>query len=168
MSDFRTFLKKILKWEGGYANHPNDRGGCTNKGIILSTYRQYFGASKTCEDLKKITDEEVEHIYKKGFWDACRCDDMNSWQVAHLIADWAVNSGVRNAAKGVQKIVGAKADGIIGPLTIKAINEREEKELFESIKEARKEFYENIVKRNPSQKVFLKGWMNRLNDYNWV
>jgi O-methyltransferase involved in polyketide biosynthesis len=39
---------------------------------------------------------------------------------------------------------------------------------FESVIDIRKEFYENIVKRNPSQKVFLKGWMNRLNDYNWV
>jgi lysozyme family protein len=167
MCDFANFLKKLLKLEGGYVNHPNDKGGCTNKGITIETFRNFYGENLTCSDLKNITDEQVEAIYKDSYWDPCWGDKIQCPKIAQLIADWAVNSGVKTAIKGVQKIVGVTNDGIMGPMTLKAINEYPTKDLFDALKKARKEFYERIVEKNPSQSCFLKGWLNRLNEYEW-
>ena len=167
MANIKTFLEKLMKLEGGYINHPNDKGGCTNKGITISTFQHYYGSDKTCEDLKQITEEQVEYIYRKGYWNPCLADKIQCPIIAYLIVDWAVNSGVKTAIKNVQKIVGTTADGIMGNMTLTAINEHPCKELFNKIKEARLDFYHNIVKRNPSQKVFLKGWENRLKAYEW-
>ena len=67
MANIKTFLEKLMKLEGGYINHPNDKGGCTNKGITISTFQHYYGSDKTCEDLKQITEEQVEYIYRQGY-----------------------------------------------------------------------------------------------------
>lgn len=167
MANIKDFLPKLLKLEGGYVNHPNDKGGCTNKGVTLPVFKNYFGETKNCNDLKNITEEQAEKIYKQGYWDVCMADNIQCPQVAYLIVDWAVNSGTKTAIKGVQKIVGTKPDGVMGPITLKAINDYPSKELFDEIKKNRKEFYENIVKKNPSQKCFIKGWFNRIDDYKW-
>lgn len=50
-------------------------------------------------------------------------------------------------------------------MTIDAINAHDPKELFNRVKEARKQFYANIVRRDPSQKVFMNGWMNRIESF---
>lgn len=167
MANIKSFLTKILKLEGGYVNHPNDKGGCTNKGITLSVFKYYYGSDKTCKDLKNITDEQVENIYLQGFWNPCWGDKIQCPRVANLIVDWAVNSGVKTAIKGVQKIVGTTVDGIMGNITLKAINSYPSKDLFDEIKKVRSNFYNEIVENNSSQKVFLKGWLNRLKAYDW-
>ena len=167
MANFGVFLRKLLRLEGGYVNHKNDKGGCTNQGITISTFRSFYGAGLDCSDLKNIKDEQVENIYKKNYWDPCYGDKIQCSRVAYLIVDWAVNSGVKTAIKEVQKIVKTSADGVMGPMTLKAINTYPPKDLFFAIKDARKKFYENIVKKNPSQECFLKGWLNRLDEYEW-
>ena len=167
MANFSVFLRKILRLEGGYVNHKNDRGGCTNKGITLNTFKQYYGAVSDCNDLKSMTEEQAGQIYKKGYWDPCWGDKIQCTKIAQIIVDWAVNSGVKTAVKNVQKIVGVTADGIMGPMTLKAINTYSQKDLFFAIKKVRKEFYEKIVEKDSSQKVFLKGWLNRLDEYEW-
>ena len=167
MGNFSVFLRKILRLEGGYVNHKNDRGGCTNKGITLNTFKQYYGSGMGCDDLKSISEDQAGEIYKKGYWDPCWGDKIQCTKIAQIIVDWAVNSGVKTAIKNVQKIVGTTADGIMGPMTLKAINTYCQKDLFFAIKKARQEFYENLVERDSSQKVFLKGWLNRLDEYEW-
>ena len=65
-----------------------------------------------------------------------------------------------------QQVLGVVVDGIVGSRTLTAVNEYpDQKELFQKLWDRRKQHFENIVQRDPSQKVFLKGWMNRLNDY---
>ena len=167
INNFNEFLDKILKLEGGYVNHPNDSGGCTNNGITLSTFKRYFGNDKTCEHLKNITKEQISKIYKEGFWDPCFGDEIKNSSVAHIFVDWAINSGIRTAVKEIQKIVGETTDGVMGNKTLNAINSFNQQKLFKKIKESRIAFYENLIKKNPSLKVFLKGWLNRLNEYNW-
>lgn len=168
MANFGIFLRKLLRLEAGYVNHKNDNGGCTNKGITINTFKKYYGAGMDCDDLKNITEEQVECIYKEGYWDPCWGDKIECSKIAQIFVDWAVNSGVKTAIKEVQKIVGTTADGIMGPITLKAINEfYPKKQLFDTIKEERVKFYKNIVKKNPKQKCFLQGWLNRLDEYEW-
>lgn len=167
MCNFKDFIKNIFRLEGGYVNHPNDKGGCTNKGITIETFRSFYGKDMTCSDLKNITEEQAEAIYKNNYWNPCWGDKIYCHKIAELLVDWAINSGVKTAIKGIQRIVGVEVDGVMGPKTLKAINNYPVKSLFDKLKEERKLFYENIVKKNPSQEVFLKGWLNRLNSYKW-
>ena len=61
---FKKALKFVLKWEGGYVNNPNDKGGATNKGITQYTYNNWLKThGLQPRNVKFITDDEVEQIY---------------------------------------------------------------------------------------------------------
>ena len=165
MADSKKLMLLIQKWEGGYSHHPNDKGGCTMKGITINTYRDFFGKTKTCSDLKLITDDEWLLIFENGYWNPLQGNDIENQSVANIIVDWGWMSGVKTVAKKIQHIVGVKCDGIVGPLTVNAINNTESEYLFNLIYKEREEFYYNICEENPSQKTFLKGWLNRLQDF---
>lgn len=163
MADYKVIVPFILKWEGGYADVKEDRGGATNKGVTIATFRSVYGKNKTKQDLKNISDGQWNYIFKKLFWDKCRCGDILDQSVANIIVDYAWMSGTSRAIKDVQAIVGAAADGICGPKTVAAVNKADAPILFNKIKARRIQFYNSIVKASPSQSKFLKGWMNRVN-----
>lgn len=165
MANFKKSLEKVLRWEGEWSNHEADKGGCTMKGITLATYQNYFGKDKTCEDLRNIPQYQVEYIYKIGYWDKIKGDYIQSQSVAELLFDMAVNSGPRTAIKKMQMLVNVEADGIVGPKTIAAINNKNSNLLFKEFFDVRVAYYKMIVQKNPSQKVFLIGWLRRLNSY---
>ena len=168
MANFGLFINKVLRLEGGYVNHPNDKGGCTCKGITLPVFRGMYGAGLDCSDLKTISDEQAATIYKKNYWDVCGGDKICNSQIANLLVDFAINSGCRTAIKSLQGLLDVGVDGVVGPQTIGAINAHSDPHgLFEELMKARKNHYLTIVENNPNQKVFLKGWMNRLEDWKW-
>ena len=168
MANFNVFLRKLLRLEGGYVNHKNDRGGCTNKGVTLNTFRSYYGAGLDCNDLKNITEEQLENIYKSGYWDVCQADKIADSNLAYLLVDFAINSGPKTAIKTLQNVIGIKDDGVIGRETLLAINSYyNPKELFELLLEARKQFYYDLVEKDETQEVFLEGWLNRLEEFEW-
>lgn len=153
----------ILRWEGGFVDDPLDRGGATNKGITIGTFRNFYGKDATVEQLKNITDEQWLHIFKSGYWDKWKADDIENQSIADIVVDWAWASGTVTSIKQVQKILGVAVDGIAGNDTLTAINTADQRSLFVKIHSRRIEFVENIVKRDPSQARFLKGWKNRIN-----
>ena len=102
MSKFSEALKVILHHEGGYVNHPKDPGGETNLGVTKRVYEE-FGGTK---DMKELTQEDVEPIYKKNYWDKCRCDDLPEG-LDLCVFDFAVNAGPGRAAKYLQTLVAA-------------------------------------------------------------
>lgn len=153
----------ILRWEGGFVDDPLDRGGATNKGITIGTFRNFYGKDATVEQLKNITDEQWLHIFKSGYWDKWKADDIENQSIANIVVDWAWGSGAATSIKQVQKILGVAVDGIVGDDTLTAINIAGQRNLFVKIHNRRIEFVENIVKRDPSQARFLKGWKNRIN-----
>lgn len=157
----------ILAWEGGFVNNKNDRGGSTNRGITIATFRCVYGQSKTVADLKALTDEQWMHVFKTLYWDKCRADEIKNQSVANLLVDFAWGSGTARAAKYIQRLVGVTQDGNIGPKTIAAINARDAKSLFTGLKAERLAFINSIVRNNTSQMVFYKGWVNRLNAIGW-
>lgn len=148
----------IQSFEGGFANHPKDPGGATMKGVTLATYRSYFGKNKTVEDLKKISNQEWNHIFKSGFWDKAKADEIENQSVANLIVDWMYNSGP-GIIKKIQEIIGVSPDGVIGPKTIEVINNQDSKELFIKLHTARDKYYKGL-KNFPT---FGKGWLRRNN-----
>lgn len=165
MADYEKLVPFVLQHEGGVVDDPDDAGGFTNKGVTLATFRSIFGSDKTKNDLVHITDEEWGYIFKKYYWDKLKADYIDSQSVANIMVDWGYNAGVGTVAKKVQNIIGTKADGVIGQKSIALINGKNPKDLFEQIKNARILFYQKLAENKPSNKKFLKGWLNRTNSF---
>lgn len=167
MADSDKLIPFIRKWEGGFSDHPADRGGATNKGITLATYAAYRRrkgiARTTADDLRRLTEAEWSEIFVQEYWNRFRADGIRSQSVADLSVDWLWCSGGA-AIRSVQWLAGVPADGIVGVRTLAALNDRDPQLLFELIRLARLDFLEGICRRNPSQRVFLTGWRNRVND----
>ena len=182
-------LPKILKWEGGFVNDPADSGGATNKGVTLATYKAYCKANKmktpTVEDLKRITDDDVLAILKEFFWDKMRADEIKNQSIANLCVNTLWGSG-KGYVKTIQGVLGVRQDGVVGPVTLSKINGLSQKELFDRLWARRKKFFEDIVASSVrayerkigrkateremlkhTKKRFLKGWLNRLNDFRY-
>ena len=159
----------IFKWEGGFVNDPVDRGGATNKGVTIATWRA-VGYDKDgdgdidIEDLRKLTVEDATIVLKKTYWDRWKADEIHNQSIANILVDWVWGSGIWGI-KIPQRILGVVDDGVVGPKTIAAINSADQSELFKKIWLSRKDFLNGIVKNNPSQQRFIKGWINRLNDF---
>lgn len=163
MADPKKLMPFILKFEGGFVNDPVDKGGATNKGVTIATFRQFYGQNATVADLKAISDEQWLNIFKSGYWNPWKADFMREQSVANIVVDWAWASGTKTSIRQVQKILGVTADGIVGSQTLCAINTADPSVLFGRIKAARIKFVEDIVARSPNQIKFLKGWKNRIN-----
>jgi len=163
MADAKLMIPFIRKWEGGYVNDPDDKGGCTMMGVTIKTYRKFFGKNKTCDDLKHITDEEWLEIFKKGYWDCWKADKIENQSIAQLCVDMGWGSGTKTAIKKVQECLGLKADGIVGPITLSALNARPSFGVFRKLWVMRYNWFHQIAKVGNNQK-FLRGWLNRLND----
>lgn len=160
MAESKILAPFILSHEGGFVNDPRDAGGATNRGVTLTTYRSVFGSKKTIADLKKITYEEWSILFKKYYWDKCKADLIENQSVANMLVDFAWHSGVKTAVKRIQRIVAVNDDGVIGRVTIGAINTYYlgQETLFDELKEARLSY----MKGCKSWSAFCKGWTNRL------
>lgn len=158
---FETALPVILKFEGGYVNDPDDSGGATNKGITQATYNGYrISKGLKWEPVKSITDEVVSDIYYQNYWLDGKCDKLPP-RLAMVHFDFGINAGIGRAAKTLQRTLGARADGIIGPMTLALLSTFDEATLIKEYSKLRVTFYNNICKRKPSQVKFLKGWLLR-------
>src|SRR5210317_647446 len=132
-ANFFKSLEMVLHHEGGFVSHPEDPGGATNKGITHKTYADFLGRPlEDVSELKNIPDEHVQQIYKNGYWDKVRGDELPGG-VDFCVFDWAVNSGPGRAAKALQKAVMVTQDGAIGPKTLAAVSEMTPTEIIESI-----------------------------------
>lgn len=139
---FKKALNFVLKWEGGYVNNPNDKGGATNKGITQNTYNAWLKSQgKESKDVRNITDSEVEQIYYNNYWLAAGCEKMND-TFALLSFDTAVNMGVSRVNEFMKAAKWLYPDKFII---------------------ARAEKY-NEFANVASQRQFLHGWLNRLFD----
>lgn len=171
MANHKLLIPHIRRWEGGFVCDADDLGGATNKGVTYITLKRYHRIKgypvPTIGDLQRLTDERWEDIYKSLYWDACKADKIKSQNVANQLVDWYWHSGI-HAIKGVQRAAGVKADGIIGEVTLLAINASEPRKLFERIKQERIEFYSYIAISRPRNKKFLRGWLNRVKSLHWV
>lgn len=170
-SKIELLAPAVAKWEGGFVNDATDKGGATNMGITLNTWK-LVGYDKDGDgdidqkDIRLLNKNDFKAVLKK-YWNKWQADDIQNQSIANILVDWYWNSGKWGIVIP-QRIMGLTPDGVVGAKTIARLNELIQQDaelLFDKIWTEREKFLDNIVKSNPSQKKFIKGWKNRLNDF---
>lgn len=167
MAKFEEAIKDVLDAEGGFVNHPDDKGGPTNFGITQAVLAAYRNKIVTVADVKNLTLDEAKEIYKALYWNEIQLDKIDSQLIADVVFDQAVNRGNRTAIKNLQESYNTISrtklvvDGDIGPKTISAINEIDSIMIAAAFLKDAQLDYATIVANNSSQRVFIKGWINR-------
>lgn len=180
----------VAKWEGGFVNDKTDKGGATNMGITIGTWRS-VGYDKDgdgdidVQDIRLLDAHDFSAVLKI-YWNRWQADRIINQSIANILVDWVWASG-KWGVRIPQRILGLKEDGVVGPITLKAINSANQKDLFEKLFKAREKFFEDIVnnsvlkyenqikrkatekeKMKYTQKRFIKGWLNRLSDFKFT
>ena len=150
---FDNAFNLLMDIEGGYVNDADDTGGETKYGISKTSYPN--------EDIPNLTIERAKEIYKRDYWDRCKCDQLPDC-LSIAVFDFAVNSGDKIAIKKLQKALSVTVDGVIGNQTIGAANRINPRVALENYINARYEYIEYIISRWPKKKKFKKGWINRI------
>lgn len=162
-ADFDPAVKKVLIHEAGYADHPNDRGGPTNYGITKKTYENFVGRSVSKSEIKNMPKGNAIQIYKTMYWDKVMGDDIDSYPIAFAIFDQAVNRGISRAIRQAQDVLGVYQSGKMTRGLVERLNNVDEQAFIERYLDESEQAYKNIVSANPTQQVFLRGWLNRVN-----
>jgi lysozyme family protein len=158
-----TIIDDIIRREGGFVNHPNDRGGPTKYGITLSTLRQVRNPYVTANDIKSLTEGEARAIYRDLYLRPF--EFVTDASLLELLVDCAVNHGVKKAINFLQSALGVKADGIAGIKTQAALRAESPEQIYRKILAERIKFYGDLISRDPSQSVFAAGWMRRVAEF---
>lgn len=166
-----TDLNKPLEWQfqlaksKGWSNDPDDPGGETMVDVTLGAYKTYCkGKGLPTPDgnaLRNITFSQWQGILKKMYWDKMGADNIISQGIANICVDWLWASGT-GKIKNIQKILGVKQDGIVGPKTLAAINGANPTTLFAKLYTARANFYRSLT----TYWKYGRGWMRRLDAIN--
>jgi lysozyme family protein len=188
---FEHAFADLLGIEGGFVDDPVDRGGATKYGISLRFLKAEGAIDEDLDgyadfdldmdgdidgaDIRKLTVGDAKSLYKRSFWQALDCESFPR-PIGEMLFDQGVNGGNHAAKKLLQQAINAvlragryrtialQLDGQIGHLTRQSFQsmwERHPEQLVIEYREAVKDRYVAIVRRNPSQAKFLKGWLNR-------
>lgn len=168
---FEAIVAQVIADEGGYVNNSADRGGPTKYGITKSFLAEARGipaAQITAKMIRDLTPNDARQAYHKLVWQKYGVHMLAS-EIQPLMFDWIVMSGPRTPIKFLQRRIGAKPDGFIGPMTARALRAK----LMEvPYREFQTKFVNDIVRfliriarRDPTQTIFLEGWFNRFCEY---
>lgn len=158
--NFSASLVLVLQHEGGFVDDKFDPGGRTNRGVTQAVYddwRVNEGLPK--RDVKLLNDDETGAIYRRRYWDACRCDDLPAG-VDYCVFDFAVNSGVNRACRYLQRAADVVDDGQIGAVTMAAVSAEPAVGIIEKVCSARL----NYLRQLRDFDHFGRGWTTRVQD----
>ena len=147
---FDQVFDKLISHEGGYVFNPHDPGGETKFGISKRSYPHL--------DIHSLTLADAKTIYRRDFWDRAQCDKMHP-DLAFDLFDGAVNSGIGQAIRWLQRAVGVADDGVVGPLTLASINREND---TSAIRARYNGHRLDFMTRLSTWDVFGKGWARRI------
>jgi lysozyme family protein len=165
----RTLIDRLFKREGGYSNDPDDAGGRTYHGISERAHPEAWQDGT-------VTPDEEERIYDKDYLSGPGIDKIPDPILREQVFDFGVNAGTHTAVSLLQRLVGAKQDGMIGPDTLHRIAMFPSCILYGQFlppithlnlayETARCDAYARLVKAKPSQAKFLVGWLARATSF---
>lgn len=151
--NFDQAFDRLIGHEGGYVNHPDDPGGETNWGITLRTAREagYTGT------MRALTRQEAKAIYREAYWNRAKADQYDG-AIAFQLFDTAVNHGIGQAIRFLQRAVGVADDGAVGPVTLAAVRAMSVTDVLARFNAERLDFYTKLT----TWPTFGKGWARRV------
>jgi lysozyme family protein len=161
IEDIHLIVDEIIEREGGFVDHPDDRGGPTNFGVTMKALSAWRGYEVSRADIANLSRKEalgllthryvlMPGIYALGFRGVVRC-----------VADMSVHHGPTRAIKMLQRAVAVQEDGIMGPTTRGAADNMRADLLVDRLVKIRCIRFVRIVEHTPSQIAFLEGWISR-------
>lgn len=142
------FIGRLIKREGGFVNDPNDRGGATNMGITQDTLSKHLGRKATVEEVRGLKEETAREIYDKEYLKPF--GDVKDDNLKEFLLDFGAHSGTERV-KGFHNEAKEKGGT--------------EQDILERLIERRALLFKNIIKNDPTQKKYEKGWNNRLREF---
>lgn len=149
MDKFYQLIDRVLAHEGGYVNNPNDPGGETKFGISKRSYPRL--------NIKELTREDAIELYRRDFWKPVRGPELPE-EFAFQALDGAVNSGISNSIRWMQRAAGVADDGVFGPVTLAAIKRTQPADLVLRYNAERIEFLTKLS----TFPTFGRGWLRRI------
>lgn len=168
---FEAWFREMQRWEGGRSNHPADRGGATNRGVIWTTYQrlaQRLEMPGTWDHFWNRFTEDDAKAFAFEFARGVRAEEFDAPAVGYMIADMNWGGGafqVKYAQRAIAQASGQPLtiDGVIGEMTVRAANSvNNGKALLDLVTQYRRQAMQDIISNNASQRVFEKGWENRI------
>jgi lysozyme family protein len=151
MTLFDSCFEKVVAHEGGYVNDPRDPGGETNWGISKRSYPSV--------DIKALTVDEAKAIYQRDYWERAQCSKLPP-NIAYLVFDAAVNSGIGQSIRFLQRAIGVADDGAMGPLSLAAVGRMDAESVAARFLGQRLDF----MTRLSTWETYGKGWSRRIAD----
>lgn len=153
----RTIIVRTIdRWEGGINDDPLDAGGLTKFGISRNTFGDV--------DIENLTKEQAVWIAYAAFYRPLNLSQIDSLRIRWKVFDIAFNTGGWRGAKMLQAAVGTSPDGIIGPVTLHAVNAKVEDTILLELVAGQARHYARILSINPLQRLYAAGWMRRAVD----
>ena len=156
-NNFDRSLKLVLKSEGGYVNNPKDPGGETMMGVTKTAWSTYLKRPIEAGEMAKLTVADITPFYKALYWDKSKCPDLPTG-IDYMAFDASVNMGVGQSIRLLQKSLGCVPDGVIGPNTMKLINETDVSNMIDKYSAQKELFYRSLALFSE----FGKGWLARV------
>jgi len=157
IQNFEYSLAQVLKSEGGYVNNPKDPGGETNMGVTKAAWSTWLKRPIANGEMAKLTHADIIPFYKALYWDKSYCNQLPTG-IDYMVFDASVNMGVGQSIRLLQKSLGCVADGVIGNITMKAINDADVKTLIDKLSAQKEMFYRSLG----TFATFGKGWLARV------
>jgi lysozyme family protein len=148
-SNFLVLINRVLGHEGGYVNNPKDPGGETNWGISKRSYPNV--------SIKELTRNQAIAIYYRDFWLKAHCEEFSDGS-AYQLLDSAVNSGINQSIRFMQRALGVADDGVYGPVTLEAMRKTSETDFIMLFIAERLEFMTKLK----GWDSFGRGWARRI------
>lgn len=151
---------RIVAREGGFSNHPQDRGGPTKYGITQRTLSDVLGRRASAADVAKLPEDVARAIYVQNYVSPFAF--LQDPRLLDLVSDAAVQHGQPDAIRMVQRALGVKADGRMGQQTFDAAAQADPAAIYDAVLEQRARKYAALGRKQP---VFKKGWYKRLEEF---
>jgi lysozyme family protein len=164
---FEFCVEHVFIREGGFVNHPSDKGGPTKFGITKVTLANFRKLPVNDKEVFELKREEAEAIYRTRFWEPMRLDRLRSRKVQLILFDQGVNRGAVATIRILQEVLSIycgkkiQVDGVLGDSTESAIMTCDENLLCRKLIQAFQRKYAELTVKDRSQSAFLIGWLSR-------
>lgn len=171
MASFSIAYEVVRGHERGFQIYPQDRGNRnslgqlvgTNWGINAQVYETYLGRPPSEQDMRNMPRSTAEAIFKRLYWDRIYGDTIPDQELANIFFDGIVNHG--QGVRLMQEVLGVAQDNRYGPVTHAALLAANPRTLHDAYKLRRRQYYHQLVAADSSQRIFLNGWLNRINSF---